>query len=126
MRQLWIAGAILAGMLLLLSWNGAYLTAFVQPMEEALEQTVEAVGEEDWGRAEALSAQVLTRWKAALPYLRLVQSHANLDEVTTLLEEAQAHLRDRNAGDHAAFRARTLQKLAAIRGLEQLSLGNLL
>lgn len=126
MRQLWTATGILAGMLLLLTWNGACLTARLAPMEQALTQAVEAAWQEDWDRAESLSDQVRAAWEEALPHLRLVQGHADLEEVSTLLAEAQAHLRDRDPGDHAAFCARALQKMAALRSLEQLSLGNLL
>lgn len=126
MRQLWTAAALLGGMLALLTWNGACLAARLAPMEQALTESVAAARQADWDRAEDLSAQVRTAWREALPYLRLVQSHGDLEEVTTLLDEAQAHLTARDTGDYAAFCARAMQEMAAIRDLERLSLGNLL
>ncbi len=48
MRQLWISVAILAGMVLLLSWNMVHVHQLTEPMREDLSQAVAAAREEDW------------------------------------------------------------------------------
>ena len=40
MRQLWISVAILAGMVLLLSWNMVHVHQLTEPMREDLSQAV--------------------------------------------------------------------------------------
>ena len=55
MRQLWISVAILAGMVLLLSWNMVHVHQLTEPMREDLSQAVAAAREEDWQKAEALT-----------------------------------------------------------------------
>ena len=52
MRQLWISVAILAGMVLLLSWNMVHVHQLTEPMREDLSQAVAAAREEDWQKAE--------------------------------------------------------------------------
>lgn len=47
MRQLWISVAILAGMVLLLSWNMVHVHQLTEPMREDLSQAVAAAREEE-------------------------------------------------------------------------------
>ncbi len=52
MRQLWIAVAILGGMLALTAWNVTVMHQQVQPIVEELHQAAAAAREEDWPQAE--------------------------------------------------------------------------
>ena len=87
MRQLWISVAILAGMVLLLSWNMVHVHQLTEPMREDLSQAVAAAREEDWQKAEALTQKAQEHWQSNVSYLRFVQFHEEIDEVTVLLSE---------------------------------------
>ena len=98
MRQLWISVAILAGMVLLLSWNMVHVHQLTEPMREDLSQAVAAAREEDWQKAEALTQKAQEHWQSNVSYLRFVQFHEEIDEVTVLLKEAKGFLWDREVG----------------------------
>ena len=118
MRQLWISVAILAGMVLLLSWNMVHVHQLTEPMREDLSQAVAAAREEDWQKAQE-------HWQSNVSYLRFVQFHEEIDEVTVLLKEAKGFLWDREVGEYTAMSVRICGKLEAMCGLETISAGNL-
>ena len=68
MRQLWISVAILAGMVLLLSWNMVHVHQLTEPMREDLSQAVAAAREEDWQKAEALTQKAQEHWQSNVSY----------------------------------------------------------
>ena len=61
MRQLWIAVAILGGMLALTAWNVTVMHQQVQPIVEELHQAAAAAREEDWPQAETLTQTIRTQ-----------------------------------------------------------------
>ena len=75
MRQLWIAVAILGGMLALTAWNVTVMHQQVQPIVEELHQAAAAAREEDWPQAEALTQTIRTQWQEQVPYLQMVHAH---------------------------------------------------
>ena len=121
MRQLWISVAILAGMVLLLSWNMVHVHQLTEPMREDLSQAVAAAREEDWQKAEALTQKAQEHWQSNVSYLRFVQFHEEIDEVTVLLKEAKGFLWDREVGEYTAMSVRICGKLEAMCGLETFS-----
>lgn len=126
MRQLWISAAILAGMVLLLFWNGAHLKALASPLLEDLDRAAQAAIREDWTTADRLTKQVQDRWEGHTNYLRLVQFHGEIDEVSMLLKEARGFLAVQDAGEYTAMNVRIAGTLEALSGLEEIDWGNLL
>lgn len=125
MRQLWISVAILAAMILLLAWNTTHVREITGNMIDALTQAAEAAQAEDWERAGELTKQVQDQWEKDLNYLRYVQTHADIDEVTVLLREVAGFLTDQDVGEYTATNVRIIAKLEVIQGLEEISAGNL-
>lgn len=95
------------------------------PMREDLSQAVAAAREEDWQKAEALTQKAQEHWQSNVSYLRFVQFHEEIDEVTVLLKEAKGFLWDREVGEYTAMSVRICGKLEAMCGLETISAGNL-
>ena len=67
MRQLWIAVAILGGMLALTAWNVTVMHQRVQPIVEELHQAAAAAREEDWPQTETLTQTIRTQWQEQVP-----------------------------------------------------------
>ena len=75
--------------------------------------------------AEALTQKAQEHWQSNVSYLRFVQFHEEIDEVTVLLKEAKGFLWDREVGEYTAMSVRIYGKLEAMCGLETISAGNL-
>ncbi|MDO4517558.1 MAG: DUF4363 family protein [Bacillota bacterium] len=125
MSRLWVSTVILVGMVLLLGLNSHYLTKITASLAEELLLASEAAEAEDWEKAKECSQAVQEEWERHMPYLRLVQSHASINEIATLLDESMARLNSRDLGEYTATNARALRQISAICELERLSLGNL-
>ena len=92
MRQLWIAVAILGGMLALTAWNVTVMHQQVQPIVEELHQAAAAAREEDWPQAETLTQTIRTQWQEQVPYLQMVHAHEHTDEATLSLQTLEGAL----------------------------------
>lgn len=125
MRQLWFSVAILAGMILLLNWNGVYLEKITQPVRQEIAWAAEAVQAGEWEQADAHVQKAKKQWQAHGDYLRYVQCHADLEEVSVLLEESEAFLSTRETGAYLSRSAKLLGAMDELCELERLSLGNL-
>lgn len=125
MRQLWIAVTILAAMVLLLAWNTSHVRQVTETMIEDLSQAAEAAQDEDWDRVTELTKEVQDRWQKDVDYLRYVQTHEDIDEITVLLREVAGFLTDHDVGEYTATSVRIIGKLEVIRDLEEISPGNL-
>lgn len=125
MRQLWVSIVILAGMVFLLGMNFRHLTETTESLTDHLVQASEAANLGDWSKAEKLSQTVRDGWRTQMPYLRLVQSHASINEIAILLDEAMARLNSQDFGEYTATNARILRNLEALCDLERLSVENL-
>ena len=97
MRQLWIAVAILGGMLALTAWNVTVMHQQVQPIVEELHQAAAAAREEDWPRAEALTQTIREQWQEQVPYLQMVHAHEHTDEATLSLQTLEGALASRGS-----------------------------
>ncbi len=125
MRQLWISVAILGTVVLLLAWNTAHVRDITETMIETLSQAAEAAQAEDWDRATELTKQVQDHWQKDVDYLRYVQTHETIDEVTVLLREVAGFLTDHDVGEFSATSVRIIGKLEVLRDMEEISAGNL-
>lgn len=125
MRQLWISLVILGTMVLLLAWNTVHVREITETMIQDLTQATQAAQEGSWPQAEALTKQAQDRWQQAVNYLRYVQTHEDIDEVTVLLREVTGFLTDQDLGEYTATNVRITAKLEVIRDLEEISPGNL-
>ena len=125
MRQFWVSIVILAGMIFLLGINSRHLTETTESLTDHLVQVSEAANQGDWSKAEKLSQTVRDGWRTKMPYLRLVQSHASINEIAILLDEAMARLNSQDLGEYTATNARILRNLEALCDLERLSVENL-
>lgn len=125
MSRLWVSTVILAGVVLLLGLNSYYLTKITASLADELILASEAAEAEDWEKAKEFSQAVQEVWEGNMPYLRLVQSHASINEIATLLDESIARLNSQDLGEYTATNARLLRQIEALCELERLSLGNL-
>jgi hypothetical protein len=125
MRQLWVSAAILAGMVLLLWGNRLYLTQLLDPMEEDLTKATSAAQQGEIPRAAQLTRDLQAKWQGCAPYLRLVQCHTTVDEVATLLAEAEAYLTGGDTAAYAAANARIQGILAQVEEMERVTGENL-
>ncbi len=125
MSRLWVSLAILAGMVCLLGINVWHLTETTESLTDDLVQASEAASRGDWATAETLSQTVREAWNTQMPYLRLVQSHAGVNEIAILLDEAVARLKSQDLGEYTATNARILRNLEVLRDLERFSVENL-
>lgn len=125
MRHLWISAAILAGMVLLLSWNGNRLERIAEPICEELTLAAEAVRAGEWEQAETHTLTAKEQWQTQTGVLRYVQCHADLEEISVLLEESAAFLASRDMGAYLAGNAKLLGALQGLCEMEKLSAGNL-
>lgn len=125
MRHLWVSVAILAGMVLLLSWNGSRLEQFAEPVCQEVTLAAQAVREGEWTQAESHTRTAKELWQARTGTLRYVQCHADLEEVSVLLEESEAFLISREPGEYLSRNAKLLGALQGLCEMEKLSAGNL-
>ena len=121
MRQLWIAVAILGGMLALTAWNVTVMHQQVQPIVEELHQAAAAAREEDWPRAEALTQTIREQWQEPVPYLQMVHAHEHTDEATLSLQTLEGALASRSPGEYATAAARMAGTLEIILHRERLT-----
>lgn len=126
MKHLWAAVALLGLMILVFSWNGSRLSSLIEPQQEILDLAAQAAKSEQWEKAEALTRQAADNWKESIPYLHLVQSHRDVDEITILLEEAMEYAESRNVSTYCAINARIQGLLNGIQKLEKFSAENLI
>ena len=125
MRQLWCAVGIFAGMLLFIVWSGGWLMDTVQPVTEGVNEISASVRAGNWDEAERKTQETLDAWEKAVPFLRLFQSHGDVDEVSDLLREAQMALICREPGEYGTVSVRLLGTLEKLCAMERLSVGNL-
>lgn len=126
MKQLWSAVLLLAGMVVLLAWNGLHITREIQPLQQSLDEAVFAAKAGEWEQAEDLTKQVRDSWKGKLPYLYLVQSHRDVDEITILLDESLEYTASQTTNTYAAVNARIQGLMEGIRRIETLSISTLM
>ena len=126
MKQLWSAVLLLAGMVALLAWNGLHITREIQPLQQSLDEAVFAAKAGEWEQAEDLTKQVRDNWKGKLPYLYLVQSHRDVDEITILLDESLEYTASQTTNTYAAVNARIQGLMEGIHRIETLSISTLM
>ena len=126
MKQLWSAVLLLAGMVVLLAWNGHHIMSEIQPLQQSLDEAVFAAKAGEWDQAEDLTKQVRDNWKGKLPYLYLVQSHRDVDEITILLDESLEYTASQTTNTYAAVNARIQGLMEGIRRIETLSISTLM
>ena len=126
MKQLWSAVLLLAGMVVLLAWNGFHIMCEIQPLQQSLDEAVFAAKAGEWEQAEDLTKQVRNNWKGKLPYLYLVQSHRDVDEITILLDESLEYVASQTTNTYAAVNARIQGLMEGIRRIETLSISTLM
>ena len=126
MKQLWSAVLLLAGMVVLLAWNGHHIMSEIQPLQQSLDEAVFAAKAGEWDQAEDLTKQVRDSWKGKLPYLYLVQSHRDVDEITILLDESLEYTASQTTNTYAAVNARIQGLMEGIRRIETLSISTLM
>lgn len=125
MRHLWVSVAILTGMVLLLNWNGIRLERIAEPICKDISLATEAVREGAWTQAEVHTLTAKKQWQAQSGILRYVQCHADLEEISVLLEESEAFITSQDIGECLARNAKLLGALQGLCEMEQLSAGNL-
>ena len=126
MKQLWSAVLLLAGMVVLLAWNGHHIMSEIQPLQQSLDEAVFAAKAGEWEQAEDLTKQVRDNWKGKLPYLYLVQSHRDVDEITILLDESLEYTASQTTNTYAAVNARIQGLMEGIHRIETLSISTLM
>ena len=126
MKQLWSAVLLLAGMVVLLAWNGLHITREIQPLQQSLDEAVFAAKAGEWEQAEDLTKQVRDSWKGKLPYLYLVQSHRDVDEITILLDESLEYTASQTTNTYAAVNARIQGLMEGIHRIETVSISTLM
>lgn len=125
MKPLWIALAILAVMVGLLELNAHHLKEITEPLAASVHEAAQAAKEEDLEKAKTLSTQAREEWEKHIDRLRLVQNHANVNEIALLLEEALAYLDCGDIGEYTAISTRAARAMEELGGMEEVSLGNL-
>lgn len=126
MKQLWSAVLLLAGMVVLLAWNGHHIMSEIQPLQQSLDEAVFAAKAGEWEQAEDLTKQVRDNWKGKLSYLYLVQSHRDVDEITILLDESLEYTASQTTNTYAAVNARIQGLMEGIHRIETLSISTLM
>ena len=126
MKQLWSAVLLLAGMVVLLAWNGHHIMSEIQPLQQSLDEAVFAAKAGEWEQAEDLTKQVRDNWKGKLPYLYLVQSHRDVDEITILLDESLEYTASQTTNTYAAVNARIQGLMEGIHRIETVSISTLM
>ena len=126
MKQLWSAVLLLAGMVVLLAWNGHHIMSEIQPLQQSLDEAVFAAKAGEWDQAEDLTKQVRDNWKGTLPYLYLVQSHRDVDEITILLDESLEYTASQTTNTYAAVNARIQGLMEGIHRIETVSISTLM
>lgn len=57
-----------------------------------LEETLQAVQEEDWGQAEAMISNSLERWEMVQRFWSAMINHKEVDEIRTALERSKEYV----------------------------------
>lgn len=125
MKQLWLSVGILAAMVFLLHWNGEHLMELSQPLCEQISLATQAAREGEWEKAEQHTSAAQEQWEQHTGYLRFVQCHANLENISVLLEESKAFLHCRETGSYLAVNEQLLGAIEELSELESLTAGNL-
>ena len=125
MRQLWLAGALLAALILGLTFLGHGVTGAAGPVATDLTHAAAAAEAGEWETAYRLTRRAAAAWEEADGWLRLVESHQTVGEIAALLDEAGEYAKTREAGAYLAANRRVVRALHAVQASERVTLGNL-
>ena len=125
MKRTWIGAALLglllaAGLLL-----GTTVEAGVRPGAEALRQAAEAAAQEDWARAEALTAAVRADWDRRSPWAEALAPHEDLEQIEVSFAQLDA-CAGRDGVSYSALCTALARQLEALGKAHRCSWENLL
>lgn len=69
-----------------------YLDKTATGLALLLEETLQAVQEEDWGQAEAMISNSLERWEMVQRFWSAMINHKEVDEIRTALERSKEYV----------------------------------
>ena len=126
MKRVWIALAILAGILCGTLAHSRCLSDLTVQLSTRLSQASEAADRGHWSQAAALTNAAQQQWENQDFYLYVMLRHGCLDEIRTGFAQAQAYLEHRAAWEYSAALAHLITQLELLSEAEQLTVQNIL
>ena len=116
MKSLYIPTAVLAGIVALSLWCGAYVGGRTETWVSMLEETDEAAWREDWQTATQHLDRAYGSWQREQTLLHTLASHDELEQAESLFAGAFAACREMDGPD---FHTMLAQLTAALRHLAE-------
>ena len=114
MKRLWIGLTVLS-VLLLAGWTSAYFMERCHgPICKDLSLAVQAAAQDDWPKAEALSASAQAQWQRCRDFTAIFADHTVLEEVDSLFAEVAIYTAARENIPFAAACARLSELAKAV------------
>ena len=126
MKHLWIASAILLGLLVSTQGNSLYLGNIIDGYEQQLTQAHELASQGKWDESERITQQVYADWEGHDFYFHSLLRHVDIDEVRLTFHEVQEYLKLEEADQYNAANAKLITQLGLLAEMEQLTLKNVL
>ena len=126
MKRAWIAGGILAVMLLAAWGNSWFIRSFAGSLSDSLAQAEALAEAGDWAEAGRLTQEAHERWDRASVYLCTVLRHSDTDQVDTSFHEVLEFIECQESGEYSSANAVLMEEIELVAEMEQLNLKNLL
>ena len=126
MKHLWIAAAILFGLLVSTLCNSLYLGSIIDDYEQQLTRAQELAAQGKWDESERITRQVYTDWEGRDFYFHALLRHEDIDEVRLTFHEVQEYLKLEETDQYNAASAKLITQLGLLAEMEQLTLKNIL
>lgn len=127
MKRLWLAGGLIALLLLLCALHMVRLDRLVGQLTDQLTQAQQLLDQKDWASAEAAAQDAYDAWERSAFYLHITLRHEDIDAIRSSFRELLAFLACREqAAECSAVNARLLNQLELLLEEERPSVQNLL
>ena len=126
MKRLWIAVAILLGMLGGTLGNSRYIDHTVSQLLEQLTAAHEQAQAGNWARAAQLTEQVIDHWQRHDFYFHIMLPHEDIDEIHLAFQEVEEYLKLEEPDQYNAASAKLITQLGLLVEMEQLNIKNIL
>ena len=126
MKRLWIAVAILLGMLGSTLGNSKYIDHTVSQLLNQLTAAHEQAQASNWARAAQLTEQVVDHWQRHDFYFHIMLPHEDIDEIHLAFQEVEEYLKLEEPDQYNAASAKLITQLGLLVEMEQLNIKNIL
>lgn len=126
MKTFFIPAGVLAVILGFSLWTGYYVEGRMEHCGGLLEETDEAVRQEDWTAAAARLEQAYADWGRSQTFLHVVMEHEELDKAEELFAGAFAMCGEGEGAGLRTLLAQLMRQLEALAETQSLGIKNIL